>query len=132
MSGYKGNYKMKDIKNMNANALVSIGAVIFSVSTTLIGGVVSYTKSVSEIKEMIAKDYIPRAEAVDMIRHDLQLSNEGVQKLSASFDEIQKRQQSIELQQTKMSTEISVKLDMLMDQQKVYKKADATDSQLLK
>jgi len=106
---------MRQIKDMNVNFLVSVGSVFFSITTALIGGAVSYTQSVSEIKETIAKNYMPRSEVIDMIRHDLSAYKEDIQKINFQVDTIQQKQQRMELDLVKTSTEINVKLDFLMD-----------------
>jgi hypothetical protein len=113
------NLRVKDLfltklLNMNVNLMVSVGSLLASITIAMIGGAVSYTNSVAEIKETIVSQYVPRKEIVDMIRYEFNLSNEDIKKMGYDLELLKSKTQEIEIARVKDSSSVGVKLDSLL------------------
>lgn len=90
---------------MRINMLVAIGAFLIS----LVGGVISYDRSVSAIKEEIAKNLVPRMEIIELIK-----THAPLQKVTMEIDSLKESQHTLEMGHMKLQTEINTKLDFIM------------------
>lgn len=90
---------------MRINMVVGIGAFLIS----LIGGFISYDRSVSAIKEEIAKNMVPRMEIIELIK-----THAPLQKLTLEIDSLKESQHTLEMSHMKLQTEINTKLDFIM------------------
>ncbi len=90
---------------MRINMMVAIGAFLIS----LVGGVISYDRSVSAIKEEIAKNLVPRMEIIELIK-----THAPLQKVTMEIDSLKESQHNLEMSHMKLQTEINTKLDFIM------------------
>lgn len=96
---------MRSVSEMRINMLVAIGAFLIS----LVGGVISYDRSVSAIKEEIAKNLVPRMEIIELIK-----THAPLQKVTMEIDSLKESQHTLEMGHMKLQTEINTKLDFIM------------------
>ena len=90
---------------MRINMMVAIGAFLIS----LVGGVISYDRSVSAIKEEIAKNLVPRMEIIELIK-----THAPLQKVTMEIDSLKESQHNLDMSHMKLQTEINTKLDFIM------------------
>lgn len=96
---------MRSVSEMRINMMVAIGAFLIS----LVGGVISYDRSVSAIKEEIAKNLVPRMEIIELIK-----THAPLQKVTMEIDSLKESQHNLEMSHMKLQTEINTKLDFIM------------------
>lgn len=88
---------------------LNVIAVVCSVLTTIVGGVISYSHSISSIREMIAKNMVPRNEIVELVK-----THAPIAKIDGEIGIIKDRLHNLELAQVRLQTEINTKLDFIM------------------